>query len=407
MDFPSRADLFLVARNEILARSRLLSAEAVERAGTDVNVLIAAGSAMGDEVVGQLLTLCAGLFLDSAEDVALDKLVFDRYGLVRKPAAPSRVTVNFRTTAPNPTAFSIPVGTALQTSDGIQFVTEVAASFPASSTGPVFVQARSVLAGLSQQVKAGTITNITSQISGSPSDLRVTNNAASAGAADRESDEELRDRARRFWTTARRGTLAAIETRALAVPGVLRATALEAIDAIGRQNRWVYLIVADRFTDALATLNATDPSYAVQSQALASAVFNSLDDTRCGGIFVQVQVAQVVLLQIGLNLTFSAGVDLEEVAARARSRVVSYVNELAPGESFVPADALSALTEVNGLIITGNEIATPSGTVVPKAVQVLRSTFSLALLTGITTSIPFPDPDAVIIQPTTGFSTAP
>lgn len=398
MTFPTRNDLFRAARDEILLKNSLLSAQAVDRDGTDANLLIAAGAAMGDKVVGQLVAVAAGQFLDSATGQALDRLVWDRYGLVRKPAAPALVNLAFSTTTPIATAFSIPVGTIVATSDGIQFSTVVATSMSALSTGPVYIQATSLLAGADQQVKAGSVTSLVSQVAGAPSDLVVTNNAASAGAADRESDDQLRDRARRFWTTAQKGTIAAIETGALEVPGVVRAAALEVMDGNSRPGRWVLLTIADNFTDALANLNQTTPSYQTQSQALAATVFNALNEFRCAGIFVQAIVAQVALLQITLSLTFAAGVDTLAVANQARAAVGNYVNELDPGASFVPSEALARLRQVAGLVVTGNEIVSPAGTVVPRILQVLRTTSELigASASGLPISNTV-DPDAVVL----------
>lgn len=381
MDIPSRTDLFRVARDRVLALNGKLSAEIVMRPGTDANVLTAGGSAMADAVAGQLLVVCRGQFLDSSEGEQLDRLAFDRYTLVRKPAAPSLGTVAFSTVAPVGTAFTIPANTALSTSDGIAFFTTVATSFPAGSIGPIYVGVRSVLAGFNQQAKVGSIRSITSTITGAASDLSVNNTAATAGAADRESDESLRGRCRRFWTTAQRGTLSALESGALAVPGVVRANAIEVLDTTGKPGRWVQLLISDRFTDALVLINQTSATYNTQSQALARAVFNALSNVRCCGMFVQVIVAQVVMLMVRLDLTFSAGVDPIAVSEVARAVVVSYINGLAPGAPFVPADAVRALQAVTGLLITGNEIAVPAGSVVPRSMQVIRSTFDLVTAT--------------------------
>lgn len=353
---------------------------------------------MADRTVGQLVMVAAGLFLDSAEGQALDRLVWDRYSITRKPAAPAQVNLQFSLSAPASVSFTIPVGTILSTSDGIQFETVVAGSIAAGGSGPIFIAATSLLAGANQQVKAGTVTNIVSQIPNAPTGIMVTNNFASAGAADREQDSALRDRARRFWVTAQRGTLAAIEAGALAVPGVVRANALEVLDGNNRPGRWVFLIIADNYTDALANLNQTSPAYATQSQALAVTVFNALNDVRCGGIFVQVQVAQVVLLQISLSLTFGAGVDTVATANQAMAVVAAYTNQLDPGDTWVPSAAAATLRQVPGLVITGNEIALPLGPVVPKSLQVIRTTS--ALLSASAGGAPIGasvDPDALVV----------
>jgi len=369
--------LFRIARDEALARNGQLSRDAVERDGTDANILLASGSAAADEVVAQLLLVERGLFLDSAEGDALDRLVFDRYGLLRNPAAPAFGTVQFTTTALNPAPFNIPVGTILQAVNGTQYTVTVAAIFPAAVVGPVFVSVRSVLAGGDQQAKVGTITSIISALVGSPTDLVVNNSLATAGASDAEDDPHLRARARSFFTTVRRGTKAAIEQGALAVPGVITATAFEVLDSLGNPNRLVQLVIADQFTATLASFSPTPGSYAAQSSALAAQVFAALDEVRAFGIYVDVRVAQVVILPIVLHLTFQAGADASTVTSQAKAVTVNYTNSLAPGITFVATDLSNLLRAIPGLIITGNEVASPNGNVVPLTLQVIRTSLEI------------------------------
>jgi hypothetical protein len=399
-DFPTQPDLFRVGRDEILKQNSLLSAAVVARDGSDANLLVAAGAAMGDRCIGQLIVVTSGLYLDSAEKQALDRLLFDRYGLTRKPAAPALVNVAFTLASPAAAGFSIPVGTILSSSTGSQFVTTTATAIAAGGVGPVYVVARSILAGSAQQVVPGAVNSIVSSVNGAPSGLAVTNQYASAGAADREQDDAFRARGRAFWTTAQRGTLAAIQTGALATPGVVRANAIEVVDGASRPGRWVLLVVADQFTDALVQANqGVPPSYLAQSQALGTQVFNTLDEYRCFGIYVQVVVAQVVMVSIGLNLTFAAGVDPLATANAAQAVVVGYVNGLAPGEIFDPAVASAQLRQVAGLVITGNEIAVPAGRIVPAALQVLRTTAQL--VTGSSLGLPIAqsvNPDTLTVS---------
>jgi hypothetical protein len=359
--------------------------------------MLAGGSAMADTVVGQLVNVCRGQFLDSSEGAQLDRLVFDRYGLVRKPAAPSLGTAQFSTLVAVTTAFTIPNNLALSTSDGVSFITTAASSFPAGITGPIYVPIRSNVAGFNQQAKANTITSIKGTVPGGAGDLRVTNLVATAGAADVEDDASLRDRARRFFTTSQRGTLSAIENGAVSVPGVVRAAAVEVLDSSGRPGRWVQLLISDRFTDALVAINQTSAAYDAQSQTLARTVFNALREFRCGGNYVQVIVAQVALLMIRLDLTFSASIDPITVSEQARAVIVNYVNGLAPGVPFVPSSAVQILRGVSGLLVTGNEIAVPNGTVQPRAMQVIRTSFDLTTATNQGASLfTTTDPDQLL-----------
>lgn len=372
-DLPTFDELFRVARDEIVAKNVKLTAAAVDRDGTDVNALVAAIAAAADQVTQQLAATAASLFLDSAEGDDLDKLVFDRFGLTRLAASVAQGTVDFTTTAAAPAAFNIPVGTLLSTADGIQFETVVATTYPLGSTGPVQIPVRSILAGLDQQAGAGTITSIVNSISGAPSDLVVTNGFATFGAGDAEDDAHLRERARTFFITARRGTLAAIEAGALTVAGVRSARAYERIEGEERPYGYVTLVVTDEYTSGLANLTAEVPTYETQSNAVRAAVFAALDEYRPAGTYVEVLVAQVVLQPITLGLAYQAGFDVATVNQQVRTSVSEYVNALSPGETLVEATLLNRIQAVPGLTVTGSELISPTGDVVPTPLQVLRT----------------------------------
>lgn len=399
-DFPTRQDFFRIARDEVLRLRGEITREVMERPGSDANIMANLGVVLADEVIGQLIDVCSGAYLTSSRGAKLDRYVFDRYNMKRKRASPALGSVEFSTTVANPATFTIPVSTKLSTPEGNEFVTTVATSFPAGSIGPIFVPVRSVLAGADQQANVGAISAIASTIAGAPGDLVVTNNVATAGADDREEDEALIDRARRFWTTVQRGTVGAIEAGALATPGVNKASVIETLDGLGRPVAFVQCIIADRFTDALANLTVDDPAFAAQSQQLAQQVFFNLSNIRAAGIFVHVIVGQVVLQSVQLQLTFAAGVSADEVALQARAAVTNFINRLAPGASFDPDAAIEgALRNVGGLIITGDEIVTPAGVVVPKATQVIRSALGLVTAAAVQSSQPVAlttNPDAFI-----------
>lgn len=382
-DIPSFAELARVARDEALTRNSRLTREVLEREGSDANAVVSAGVAAADEVIGQLLRAQAGTFLDSARRKDLDRLVFDRYGLTRKPASPAQGSVQFSTATATVAAFPIPVDTRLQTADGKTFLTTTNGAFPSGSTGPVVVAVRSADAGANQQARIGTITSILDTIPGAPTDLVVTNVLATTGADDEELDDSLRDRARRFFTTVRRGTLRSIEAAGLAVPGVRTAVAFEFTDEFGRPNRATQLIISDAFTEALVDISVVPVAYQAQSQVLAATVFQALDDVRAAGIFVDVVVAQVSLLGVRLGLSFQAGVDVDSVALQARAAVVSYINALQPAQAFDPTEAINRLRLVAGLIVTGSEIISPVGTVTPSTLEVLRTTLGLVVASSV------------------------
>jgi len=380
-----------IGRDEVLVREARISRDAVDRAGMDANAMLAAGASMSEEVISRLILLQSASFLDSARDVYLDHLVFDRYGLVRKPAASGLVSLSFSTTAPVPGAFTVPAYTRVGTLDGTEYVTVAAGTFSGGSTGPVLVAAKSKLAGRTQQVRAATLTTLLDTIPGAPGDLAVTNPLASSGAADAEGDESLRARARAFFTTARRATLTALEQGALAVAGVAKAKAFEVLDALGRPAKWVELVVADSYTDYLADLTGSSPAYAEQSRLLAQVVFQGLQDVRACGIYVNVVVARVVLQPVRLNLSFQAGVNVDAVARRARATLAAAINSLDPGQTFVRSTLNAVLRQIPGLAYTGSEIASPTGDIIPTPLQVIRSPLAL-VTTSNTTGEAMSDP---------------
>lgn len=382
-DFPDYASAFRTARDEILSKNSQITLDVIEREGTDANALTAGMAAIGDDLTTQLVRAQAGLFLDSARGTLLERLVFDRYNLTRNPASQALGSVVFTTTAPAPATVPIPKGTKLETSDGRQFVTWAAASFPMGSTGPVTVEVRSVLPGADQQARKNTITSITSSLTNRPDDLAVTNLLATAGADDAETDDKLRARARLFFTTARRGTLKAIEAAALAVPGVSSAFVFEGMDVLGRPARYVNLIITDSFTDDLVDIDPTPPTYQTQSQVLANEVWLALDDVRAAGIYIQIQVAIVTLQAVTLGLRFLAGANADLVALNARGAVAGWINSLKPGDDLLVDDMIRVLRKVNGLEVTGDEILSPAGDVAVPNLGVLRSSINLVVASSV------------------------
>jgi uncharacterized phage protein gp47/JayE len=207
----------------------------------------------------------------------------------------------------------------------------------------------------------------------------VTNPLATAGGNNQESDSEYRARARIFYTTLRRGTRAALEQAALAVPGVRTARAFEILNDAGGPGGIVELVISDGYTDALANTGSTIPAYDAQSDALAAAVVETLDDVRACGVFVRCRVAQVILQPVILQLSFIAGANVDTVAGLARAAITNYVNQLQPGADFDLNAANAILDSIAGLAFNESAIASPTGNVVVGNYQVLRT--NLALVT--------------------------
>jgi uncharacterized phage protein gp47/JayE len=345
---------------------------------------------VGDELSGALTQTTASWWPDSAEGAQLDKRLLDFVGLVRKDAAVSRCSVQFRLTTALVNDLPIPKETLLSTPDGIEFFTTLEAVLPKATVGPLSVPVRSKRADSGVIAAENTITSIKGTIPGAPADLVVTNELAASTGDDQEDDRSLRSAYRNFWRTARKATLLALQEGALRVPGIVTATALEYYDSIGRQSKQVLLAVADRWTDQYIVQNSVPLSYQDRSQALAQEVGNALSDTRAAGIYVGVFVAKVIPLSVRLDLTFTAGADPFSVSESARAAIVNYVNMLSPGKAFRRSEAASALRQVPGLVVSGNEVSYPTGDVVPRVLEKLGTSLSAVTANSSAVDKPLP-----------------
>lgn len=359
-DFPSRTDLFQIARNYVLTRAQKIDPSQVDTAGSDVNLYVGIASIVGYAIVLSLMQAINALTLDGAFDEDLDRFGLDRYQEPRKGAAPALGTVRiFRSTAAAG-AGSVPLGTKLLTLNGIEYVTTATVSFGIADLTKN-VDVRAVQAGKISQVGKNQIRQFADTATLFDQTLQVNNDAATAGGEDPEDDDVYRERLRRFWQTARRGTKSAIEYGATTVNGVVSAIATEVLTAEPAPARVVLLRVAD--------------SSGTSSDALAASVLASLDEYRAAGISVVVETTIPEIISIQLKLTFGGNVDTTTIAEGVRGAIVEYVNSLGVGETLLKSALYGVLTRFTsaGLIVTQGSIVAPVGDVVPSTGMTIRT----------------------------------
>lgn len=373
-DLPSFKDLRRIGQTEALVRNPRLSLDELNRVGSDLDNIISAGAAMADEVVGQLASLRADLFVGTARGAALDRLVTDRYpDLLRKQAAPSFGYETFYFNPAVVSAFTIPEGVVLSTADGVQFITATSTSVPIGTTS-IQVPIRSVLAGASQKATAGKIVNLTTTISGAPAaGMTVSNVSATFGGEDRETDLDYAVRYRLHYLAARRATLGAIEQALLSVAGIVKVTVLENLDTLGRPIGYIQAVVADSYTEQFVTSSSVPATYALQLANLRNQLDQLLREWRAAGVGVVVTFAQVVIQPIRLSLSYVAGADEDAVRALVIASLVQMVNSLQPGAILTTDSIRDVLRRTSGIYYTGGEILSPIGNVVPLPGQVLRT----------------------------------
>jgi len=371
MDLPNFNDFFRIGATEALAANRKLSVEEVYRRGSNVNNIIAAAAAMADDCSAQIAAVRADNYLGSAKNEALDRKILDMYpDLPRKQAAPSLGYVTFYFTATS--AFSIPEATVLSTADGTQFITTQLANISAGETSRR-VPIRSLLAGSAQKADKNKIRNIITQIAGAPSDITCNNVAATFGGDDREQDDDYARRARSRFSAARRATVGAIEQAILEVPGVHRCTVVENLDAIGRPIGYVQAVVADRYTEQFVSTAVLPPAYSAQLSNLATQIHAQLEDWRAAGVGVSIVFAKVSIVSMNVSLAFTATADQEVVTEIVRAKLIQYVNSLRPGQTLTLEPLQRLIRSTSGVVYTGNELVTPTGDIVCRPQEVLRT----------------------------------
>jgi hypothetical protein len=364
-DLPTRFDLQNIARDHILQNTQKIDPAVIDTEGSDANIFVGVSAVVGDTVTRQLGYRAAALTLDGSEDEDLDRYVFDKSGgeVVRKGASAALTTVRIFRATTTAGAGDIPAGTKIQTATGADYITTTGASLGAGDI-TTRAEARAIQAGKASQVGRREIDRFSAIGLLFDATLQVTNDAASAGGEEVESDEVLRNRFRAYWKTVRRGVLRAIEFGATSVPGVTSAQAVEVLSEGGFPARIVNLYIAD--------------SSGVASDALAQQVRISLNDYRGGGIQVLISTSLPQTVTVQLRLTFKANVDTVTIADTVRAAVVNFINSIAVNGTLFVADLYSVLRRYSedGLIVTKDTIVAPIGDLVPAIGQTLRTTLA-------------------------------
>ncbi len=357
----SRLDYFDIGRRYVLTRAERINPKEVDTEGSDINLLIGASSYMANAVARQNIERLNALLLDGAEDEDLDRYAWDRYGELRKGASAAVGPTVLSRSATTAGAGSIPIGTKVLTLNGVEYVTTTTANFTASGTNSLTtgVDVRAAQAGKEFQVGANQIRRFDRPGDLFDQTIQINNPEPTAGGEPAESNDIFRDRVRGFFNAARRGTLSAIESGALTVPGVVSADAVELLSG-GIPDRSVELFIAD--------------SSGVASAVLAARVLTALEEYRAGGIYVQINTSRPVIVDVTYRLTFRAGVDTLRLRDEIRNATVEYINSLGVNEPLLRGDIAALLSRFkgDGLIVNDGTLVTPAGDIIPTQGTTIR-----------------------------------
>lgn len=361
---PSFQDLLTQGQSESQARRPDLT----HLEGDITQAQLHAVAAMGDAVIRFAAQAFRDTFIDGASGDALTDVVDDHLNIQRNLATSAQVTVEY--TRPS-IGGGEPAGTILagsQTStefdsDGNQVVytTDSNLVFGLSVLGPLSVVATAQVAGRDGNVVANKVTNVIDQPVFDPT-FTCDNPAAAAGGNDEETDEQLRTRARAFFQTLRRGTLAALEFGAKIVTAVRVAAASE------------------NLSTGIVTVTVTDADGNSTAQMVADVV-TELENWRCGGSTVTVVGGSQLVTDVTVQLVVRSGYDVAANATTIGTAMVTRLSKLKADETMFLDSVIASIIAVSPDDILDVEFTaitiTPGGAqpivdLVPGTAEVIR-----------------------------------
>lgn len=348
-DLPTFDELYELAKVEVQARNpRLTDFEE----GSNLDAITGAGAMLADEVIRIVVSRFRRHFVDTAEGDDLDALVWDRLRMKRKEATGAIGVVTWTKGDPG-ASYTIPAGFILRGTylgETIEVATTAAVAV-ASSDSEVDLPCQVInRVGRDSSFPDGVIDTVAAPHTADPG-ATVTNSDRFVGGRDRESDNELRARFRRFFEALRRGTVGALEMGALSVPGVSYVTVDEGTIRCG-DGGFVRVYVGDPDANSNVTL--------------AAQVVAELEHWRAAGILVVVDGAEREEIPLHVTLFIRAGANRGAIAEAVRASVLGYTDDLAPKETLRISRVHKHAHDAHADVL-GAQVTTPAGDTVPAA----------------------------------------
>lgn len=312
--------------------------------------------AMADAAIRFNVQAFKETFIDGAKGDALTALVDDHLNIQRQPATPAQAELTF-TRSSGGAGFTLSAGFVVasafdEAGSTINYTLDADVTFLAADNGPHLGNVTAETTGVDGNVAAGEITRF---VDPKPdTTLAVTNALTAGGGNNEESDDQLRVRARLFWQTLRRGTLAALEFGALQVASVRTVKATEDLDT-----GLVVVVVAD--TDGNSTAQMVSDAEAEIENWRAAGVSVSV----LGGTVLEVGITGVLVVNDGVDAAALVSLCTDAITARLakqRQGEILYLDSIKAAAIGVDPDAIDALT-----------LSLPAANVTPTAIQTVRA----------------------------------
>ena len=318
----------------------------------------------------------------------LETLAVDHFGdsFARPEATKATGTVTF--SRPNTDAGNVTIaaGTIVKTepnANGVSQRFEVVSTVTLTTT-TINASVRAIVAGIDGNILANKCTKIETTLTDNT--VTVNNGSAFAGGEPTQTDAEYRETIRLLIETLRGATLSAIQSKALTVDGVDKATAIEFLQYVNEINISNLNLIGDYFSIPRVKLYISDVN-GTASQALIDDVQDAVDTTRAAGVRVEV-VAAVALSQnwtatITLNPSGPNFATLQTDTTMLTDDMRKYIQDLAIGTDFIRADAEAYIMALWGPSGTDDLVdfstTVPSGDVSVAANQkLIPNTMSIA-----------------------------
>lgn len=271
------------------------------------------------------LAVLAQTRLSTSQGEEVDTWLAD-FGLTRLPGIPAKGTVTFSRYTGTHEALIAP-GTTIKTSDSTQTFTVYADAGNASwrpdlnayrlgvGVAAINVPVEATSAGPSGNVKAQTITQITSSLTGVDS---VSNAGAFSGGMAGEGDTAFKARFVRFINTLSKGTLDAIEFAVLNVQQNLSVKLVENRDLAGSVVMGMVSVHVDDGSGSLSSI-------------LVERIGAAVDKVRAGSIQTPVGAAKKVQANVVMTIEADTGYLPSALAPQVQSVVTAYINSLPVG----------------------------------------------------------------------------
>lgn len=351
---PSFDDLLGQFQAEALAQNAALAFN-----DGDVTEAQAHGAgAMADAAIRLTVQAFKETFLDGAKGDALAALVDDHLNIQKQPATAAQAIASFsRPTGAGGGGVILAgfvVGSEFDAAGNtVQFSTATDVTFVGAALGPLTCTVDAQIVGAAGNVGIGKINRIVDVGDLFDASIVVTNPAVAAGGNEEESDQELRVRARLFWQTLRRGTLAALEFGALEVPSVRTVKATEDLDT-----GFVVVVVAD--SDGASTAQ------------MVSDAETELENWRAAGCSVTVMGGTQLLVDVTGTLIVNDGVDPAALAPLAVTAIEARMRKQVQGEILYLDSIKAAGISVDPDAIDALALSLPATDSTPTVTQTIR-----------------------------------